>query len=85
MSGARGVGVFDLSAAVMPFFGFILGIWGILGFLLYNTVSFISFAVGSPDLTLGLPVWYYILSIFSLVLYCALPSILWYMFPLKQA
>ena len=83
MSGARGVGVFDLSAAVMPFFGFILGIWGILGFLLYNTVSFISFAVGSPDLTLGLPVWYYILSIFSLVLYCALPSILWYMFPLK--
>ena len=82
LTGIRGISVFDLSIAAMPFFGFILGIWGIIGFLLYSLFGMLVL-FSSPEVVAMLPPWHFILSLIGLAIYCTLPSVLWYMFPLK--
>ena len=83
LAGARMFSTLDFSIAIMPFIGFFLGIWGILG-------SFIEFFIGTATILITfraydfvLPTSYYIVAIISLIIYCALPSMLWYAFPLK--
>ena len=72
---------FDLSVAVLPLIGFLLGIWGILGCVLEYSGSFIV-VVMLGYVTLGecLPYTAYLI---PLVVYAAMPSVLWYAIPLK--
>ena len=69
---------FDLSIAVIPIVGFLLGIWGILGCLLetlaYSFVFFLE--AGYPQLMLD-PL-FLISTVTSLIIYAVLPCFLWY-------
>ena len=72
---------FDFSVAILPMIGFLLGIWGILGCILQFASSLVMLAVqGYITLLQCLPYFGYLIPIF---LYSALPSVLWYITPLK--
>ena len=73
----------DLSVAVMPFIGFFLGIWGILGSFIEFFISTATILITLRAYNSALPVSYYVVAVISLIIYCALPSMLWYAFPLK--
>ena len=79
VSGVRVISQFDPSIAVLPIIGFLLGIWGIIGALLENMITlvlvFIAFGLDAvvSDMVFVIP------AILSLVLYCALPALLWYL------
>ena len=83
MTGIRGISTFDLSAAAMPFFGFVLGIWGIIGFLLHYAIEAAQLFVLMSDTSFTFSIGTYVLAAIGAALYCSLPSVLWYMFPLK--
>ena len=73
---------FDLSVAILPLSGFLLGIWGVLGCLLRFAVSIALTIKSYGNFTLAeyLPFLSYLIPMF---LYSALPSVLWYATPLK--
>ncbi len=73
---------FDLSIAILPLFGFILGIWGVLGCLLEYIISLtlLLHTLGSFTFAEFLP---YLGVVVPMFLYSALPSVLWYAVPLK--
>ena len=73
---------FDFSIAIMPLIVFVLGGWGVLGCILENIYLFVEFAsMGiALDVRMALNV---VARIVGFVVYCALPSILWYATPLK--
>ena len=82
LSGFRLISAFDMSVAVMPLIGFVLGIWGIIGCLVayFGSLEIVAMSYGfSEVISQGL----LISSTISLAIYCALPSMLWYALPLK--
>ena len=72
---------FDLAVAVLPLIGFLLGIWGILGCMLEYGGSLIL--VIAMDSTALMEYMSYLAYLIPLILYAALPSVLWYATPLK--
>ena len=72
---------FDLAVAVLPLIGFLLGIWGILGCMLEYGGSLMMVAV--QDYTNLMEYLPYLVYLIPLILYAALPSVLWYAIPLK--
>ena len=82
LSRVRLLSEFDLSVAIMPIAGFILGIWGVLGCLAAYLGSILVFSLLSGDSIL-VPISFYFDAVIALSIYCALPSVLWYALPLK--
>ena len=82
-AGTQLVSLFDFSVAFMPLIGFVLSGWGILGCILANLYLLVRYVpiemFTDPELLV------LVLSrLFGLTVYCVLPSVLWYAFPLKE-
>lgn len=81
-SNIRVISHFNPTIAVIPFLGFFLGIWGILGCFLNHLIVAITYlssmsATGEVQVTAS----YLISSSISVLLYSTLPSVLWYLIP----
>ena len=75
---------FDISVAVMPLLGFLLAGWGVLGCILENLIITLLAALSSENIYSSYLVIYYVMRSAAMILYCALPSILWYAIPLRR-
>ena len=82
-SRSRVLAQFDLSVAVMPIAGFVLGIWGIAGCLTayLGYLYMVTFSFGTEAMMM--PASYYIIDMIAAAVYCTLPCLLWYAFPIK--
>ena len=74
---------FDPTLAVVPLIGFLMGIWGILGCLAEISFSLVDFLRELDAMGLELDVFYAVMVILSMAVYCVLPSLLWYHIPIK--
>ena len=80
----RVLSTFDPTLASIPFIGFIMGIWGILGSLAYIGISLLSLLDGFKELGMDFSVQYVIVAVVSTLVYSVLPSLLWYLIPIKN-
>ena len=81
VSRVRLVSEFDPSIAFMPVVGFLLGGWGVLGCLLESLASsvYALLSMGMQEAIFDPRV--YLPAAVSLIVYCALPCLLWYTIP----
>jgi len=83
-SSVRGISEFDLADALLPLFGFALGIWWAIGYILYSTfmliVGLIQVTAENRMLMASLAMG----EIIPSLLYSMLPAFLWYIFPLRS-
>ncbi len=83
-SNIRVLSHFDISVGIIPLLGFLLGIWGVIGAVAQNLVSDIMFLMAIPK-----DWWAFwiaqsvVLNELGVLILCALPSMLWYAFPMK--
>ncbi len=82
LSNVRVVSGLSPAIAVIPFFGFILGIWGIIGCGLYYFIDYVKLLL-AVDVTVIFSVQFFITSTLAIIVYSVLPSVLWYAFPMK--
>ena len=77
------MGTFNLSVAVIPMIGLLMGIWGVLGYLVKDAID-IVIILTDPGMSeiIGYSSGLFVQGVCD-VLYCILPAILWYAFPLK--
>jgi len=81
-SNIRVISEFDWAVAILPFIGFLLGVWGAVGTLFPQFVSDLMVCIEINDKTI-LPLSYIIVISVGLFVFCLLPATLWYAFPLK--
>ena len=77
------IGTFNLSVAVIPMLGLLMGIWGVLGYLVKDVFDLVRILI-DPEMIviLGNPLRLLLMGAADVV-YCILPAILWYALPLK--
>ncbi|MBP3900424.1 MAG: SpoIIE family protein phosphatase [Blautia sp.] len=78
----RVISEFDASAAILPFIGFVLGIWGAIGAFLGACVVCIL-TVAKTDFVFYIPLSYFVIIAIGQFLYSIMPATLWYALPLK--
>ncbi len=80
LSSVRVLSEFSPLMALLPFIGFLLGIWGLIGVALKYMIEVIQTAF------LGMDFFAFSLELNLLrILYSALPAVLWYLFSLKES
>ena len=82
-SSVRGISEFDLVSAVIPFFSFSMGIWWVIGYLIYSVASVAFTLMAEGDGSQFLELATYMMVILATVIYSVLPAILWYAIRLK--
>ena len=77
------IGTFNLSVAVIPMLGLLMGIWGVLGYLVKDVFDLVRILI-DPEMIviIGNPLRLLLIGAADIV-YCILPAILWYALPLK--
>ena len=81
-SSVRGISEFDLANALLPLLSFSMGIWLAIGYLIYYLYMLASSLLSSPqELSFILSV--YVPVFLATVVYCLLPTFLWYSIRLK--
>ena len=83
LENVRGLSQFNPAAAIVPLIGFSLGIWGAFGFMLCYAGYLLRIILQWGAGEFLLPILYCLNDGLSVFLYCILPFILWYCFPLK--
>ena len=84
ISSIRVISQFDLTIAIMPLIGFLMGIWGVIGSLLEFISSNLMGMIENGKLVIeSFMVPYLIVEFVAVIVNCALPAMLWYAAPLK--
>ena len=84
ISSIRVISQFDLTIAIMPLLGFLMGIWGVIGSLLEFISSNLMAMIENGKLVIeSFMVPYFIVEFVAVIVNCALPAMLWYAVPLK--
>ncbi|MBQ8306083.1 MAG: SpoIIE family protein phosphatase [Blautia sp.] len=84
LSDIRVISDFDPAVAILPIFGFLQGIWGVIGCLLSGLVSAVQyFLIVKPASGLPSETFYVAMTNLVLIVYSALPAVLWYSIPLR--
>ena len=84
ISSIRVISQFDLTIAIMPLIGFLMGIWGVIGSLLEFISSNLMGMIENGKLVIeSFMVPYFIVEFVAVIVNCALPAMLWYAVPLK--
>ena len=79
----RGISQFDLTSALLPLFGFSMGIWWVAGFAIYSGADFLFTLLPLETGDIGLTASVYAGAVLPLILFSILPAILWYGIRLK--
>ena len=79
LSDLRIISELSPSIALMPFVSFLLGIWGLIGYVIKCVVHFLIIQPDNMD-----DAWFLFINSFSMLIYSALPSVLWYFSSLKE-